>query len=311
MDDNGEYSFGLCLSHDVDRVYKTYQYLYRFITRRDPSELAGMFSWKNPYWQFERIMSLESDLGVRSSFNVLDEMHISERPKSEWVTKSGWMLYAGGYDVTDPQLASTLRVLADHGWEIALQGSYTSSADPWRFGYEKDRIESAAETRIIGNRQHHWNLSRPETWNDLRNHGIRYDTSLGSSSDVDFQHGYELLRPFDDEFVVFPWSLMDGAVMDSGESVSDAWSNAKAILEEAREERSVIVADWHQRVFFDDDFPGWGRMYRRLVETALDMGAWVGPPGTFYRATTHPSGTVGETLDTLAEKDDRALEKEY
>lgn len=301
MSKSNDYSFALCLSHDVDRIYKTYQYPYRAVINMDILELLRAFNFRNPYWQFEKIIDIESELNVRSSFNVLDEIPISERPVSEWFTKSGWMLYAGIYDVTDQKVAATMSFLNNNGWEISLQGSYTSSENPRRFEYEKNRIESASGATLIGNRQHHWRLSRPDTWDHLRNAGIRYDTSLGSSSEMEFQHGHSLIRPFDDEFVVFPWSLMDGAVMESADGSADIWSNVRSILEEARDERTVIVADWHQRVFYDDDFPNWGETYRRLITEALEMGAWVGPPGEFYRAIPQPDGTVEDTLEKLGE----------
>lgn len=298
-----DYRFALCLSHDVDRIYKTYQYLWNSARNRDPRELAGVLSSKNPYWTFERTMDIESALGVRSSFNVLDEVNLSDRPKSEWFTKNGWKLFAGRYEVEDPDVASTLRVLDDLGWEIGLHGSYTSSENPGRFEYEKEHIESVTGTEIIGNRQHYWNLSPPDTWTHLHDAGIKYDTSLGSSTQIDFQHGHDLIRPFDNEFVVFPWSLMDRAVMESGNTTSEIMARCRDVFEEAQSNRSVVVLDWHAGdVFSDPDYPGWGDMYKRLIEQALEMGAWVGPPGELYAALSHPNGTVAEALDLLGEK---------
>ncbi|QLD87207.1 hypothetical protein HWV23_16250 [Natronomonas halophila] len=288
----------------MDRIYKTYQYVWNAAQGLDLRELAGVLSSKNPYWTFDRIMDIEASLGVRSSFNVLDEMRLSERPKSEWLTKTGWKLFAGRYDIDDPDVAATLRVLDAFGWEIGLHGSYTSSENPERFEYEKDRIESVVDTEIIGNRQHYWNLSRPETWRHLSKAGIKYDTSLGSSTDIDFQHGYDLVRPFDDEFVVFPWSLMDGAVMNSGETTEEILANCRDVLAAARHHRSVLVLDWHAGdVFSDTDYPGWGDVYERVIEEALDMGAWVGPPGEFYEAVSHPDGTVEGALESLAQRE--------
>jgi hypothetical protein len=302
MSDSPEYAFALCLSHDVDRVYKTHQYVYEAATELDPRELAGLFSGKNPWWTFERVLSLEADLGVRSSFNVLDEQHITERPVSEWFTMRGWQLFSGRYDVTDEQVASTLQLLDDFGWEVALHGSYTSSENPERFEREKRRIEAAADTEIVGNRQHYWRLSRPDTWRHLRDAGVKYDTSLGDTTDLAFQYGHDLLRPFDDEFVVFPWSLMDSAVMDSADTTAQRWENCRAVLEEARDRRTVLVADWHTgSVFSDEDKPGWADMYERMIREALEMGAWVGPPGRFYEALPHPDGTVEDALANLAD----------
>lgn len=304
-DGNRPYEFAVCLTHDVDRVYKTYQSLYNAITERDPTRVAGLFSSQNPYWQFERIMDAESERGVRSSFHVLDEKPLQERPVREWFSMSGWKLFAGRYDPTDPDIAATLRVLDRFGWEIALHGSYTSSTDPGRFGHEKSRIEAAADTRIRGNRQHYWRHSPPDTWRHLRDAGLRYDLSLGDSHALQYQHGYDLHRPFDDEFVVFPWSLMDGAVMRSAESPAGALENCAEVFEEAREHRSVLCLDWHLARFAGSDYPGWGEVYERAIDRALEMGAWVGPPGRFYEALDHPEGTVDDALATLASTTDR------
>jgi len=298
--DDGGYPFAVCLSHDVDRLYKTYQYVWNAVAERDPGELVGLVTPDNPFWTFERTMAIESRLGVRSSFNVLDEIHLSERPKREWLTMTGWKLFAGRYEVDDPAVVAALCALDELGWEIALHGSYTSSEDPDRFAHEKERIEAAVGTEIVGNRQHYWNLSRPDTWRHLQEAGIAYDTSLGSSEDLSYQHGYDLRRPFDDEFVVFPWSLMDGAVMGSAETEAGAWDNCRAVIDEARDNGSVLVLNWHAGdVFSATDYPGWGQTYERAIQYALDGGAWVGPPGAFYDALPHPGGTVADALERL------------
>lgn len=299
----GVFPFALCLSHDVDRVYKTYQYIYEAVTRLDPDPIRGIFSMKNPYWQFERIMDVESSRGVRSSFNVLVEKRLSEQPWPMRLRKKGWQLFAGRYDVRTPEIASTLRVLDRNGWEIGLHGSYTSSEDPNRFAYEKDRIEAEIETEILGNRQHYWRLSRPETWRDLRAAGIKYDTSLGDSAELDSRHGYALLRPFEDEFVVFPWSVMDAAVMDSGDSMAAVKETCDRLLERTRDECGVLVLNWHQNVFNMRDYPGWTEIYAYLIERAQEMGAWVGPPGKLYQAIPHPDGTLADALNSLDDRD--------
>lgn len=95
---------------------------------------------------------------------------------------------------------------------------------------------------------------------------------------------------------------MDDAVIGSADTDTEIWSNIQSMLERAREKRTVLVADWHQRVFYDGDFPNWGEMYRRLISKALEMDAWVGPPGEFYRSIPQPDGTIEETLSNLGEQ---------
>jgi len=55
-----EYSFALCLTHDVDRPYETFQPPYYALRHRDPSRLKSLFTAENPYWQFDAIMKLRT-----------------------------------------------------------------------------------------------------------------------------------------------------------------------------------------------------------------------------------------------------------
>lgn len=294
----GSYAFAVCLSHDVDRVYKSYQYAYESLVNQDFS-ITGVLSSNNPWWQFPRILEIEERLGVRSSFHFLVEQSIWDRPLRELFSINSWNLFGGRYRVDDLKIASTIRLLDRLGWEIGLHGSYESATDRPRLEAEKSTIESVVNGRVDGNRQHYLNLERPRTWEHLREIGIKYDLSLASRDTIRNQEGYELIRPFDDEFVVFPWSVMDMTAMSTGDTIDEVWERCLSLLAEAKRQRTVLVLDWHQRVFHRDDFPGWADIYGRLIEQALAMGAWVGPPGEFYAAIDHPLGTVDHTLEAL------------
>jgi hypothetical protein len=291
----GEHDFALCLTHDVDRPYKTYQSLYYAVTERDPSHLASLFPGKNPYWSFDRIRAIESDLGVRSAFYFLDEQSLFEdRPRQELLDPEAWMLYAGRYDVTDPQIAGLIRDLDDGGWEIGLHGSYESYADRDRLRAEKRTLESILGREVTGIRQHHLNLAVPDTWSHHAAIGLMYDTSLGSSSTYGFQHGYGVRRPFDDAFAVFPLTAMELSLPIESDP-ERAWEACESLLEEARANAAVMTVLWHPR-FFCADTPKYAPIYRRLIERALELDAWVGPPGELYDGLDDaggggPSGT--------------------
>jgi len=300
MSEDEPYSFALCLSHDVDRVYKTYQYPYRTITRRDPSELLGLFSSKNPYWQFGEIRSLESELGVRSAFYFLNEPHLfRDLSPREWVRPERWIQHLGRYDVESTPIAEAVRELDGGGWEVGLHGSYGSYRDVERLRYEKSVLEDVLGHPVAGGRQHYLNLDVPETWRHHTEVGLRYDASLGSATEYGFQHGYNPVRPFDDEFVVFPLTAMEVALPDPGRSFERAFDVCEELLFEAAANDAVMTVLWHPRFFNDDEFPGYRRCYRCLVERALEMDAWVGTPGQFYdrlvTAVASSSPVTGET----------------
>ena len=278
----GDRPFALCLSHDVDRVRKTYQGLYYGLRDRSPAQFRSLFTDERPYWAFEEVMRLEEDLGVRSSFNFLNEKRLlRDKPPREWLDPRSWIRY-NYYDVEHPSVRSVIEELADGGWEIGLQGSYDSYADCDRLAHEKSTLERLVGAPVRGGRQHFLNLSRPATWRHHREIGLGYDTSLGSGETIGFQHGYEVRRPFDDEFVVFPLTAMDQAVMACDDTLAGVRGRCERLVDEAAEHGAVMSVDWHQRVFNEREFPDWGSTYRHIVEYALERGAWVGPPGDLY-----------------------------
>lgn len=287
----GDGEFALCLTHDVDRPYKGVRSLY-YATRERPSyHLRSALSSANPYWQFEEIRNQEDDLGVRSAFYFLDEQHLLfERPASDWLSPTNWVQHLGRYDLDAPELVEAIRELDAGGWEIGLHGSYHSPTDRDRLAAEKSTIETVLGGPIVGGRQHYLRLSIPETWRHHRAIGLRYDASLGSGTERGFQYGYRPLRPFDDDFLAFPLTLMEQALPDPGNDVERAVAVCDRLLREAAENDAVMTALWHPRYFNGREFPGYREVYRRLVERAIELGAWIGTPAAFCDAVETDCG---------------------
>ncbi|WP_236044607.1 polysaccharide deacetylase family protein [Haloarcula nitratireducens] len=276
------HEFALCLTHDVDRPFKTYQSVFYALTRQDPSHLLDLAPWRTPYWTFDELLDFERGEGVRSAFYILDEQSLfTDRPPAEWLTMEGWQLYAGRYDIEDERIRGLLSKLLDGGWEVGLHGSYESVDDRERLAAEKDHLETVLGESVLGGRQHYLRLEEPETWEHYRDLGLQYDTTLGSPTEYGFTDGYEPFRPFGDEFVVFPLTAMEAALPDPSDSFEAAWAACKSLLSEAEANDAVMTVLWHPR-YFSSDHPGFDRLYRRLVRTALDRGAWVGSPGDLY-----------------------------
>jgi hypothetical protein len=279
------HEFGLCLTHDVDRPYKSLaQSVYYALCDRSPHHVRDVLGGRNPYWQFESVMELESRLGVRSSFYFLTEPHLFSEPPRAWLASRTWIEHLGRYDVREPALASVARDLDEGGWEVGIHGSRAAEGDRDRLRLEKKRLQNVLGRAVLGGRQHYLSLSVPETWRHYRAVGLRYDASLGSRTDPGFQHGYDVLRPFDDEFAVFPLTLMETMLPDPAERWEAARDILESLLQEARANDAVMTVLWHPRYFAERDFPGYGRAYRWLVERALELDAWVGSPGEYYDA---------------------------
>ncbi|MFD1564311.1 polysaccharide deacetylase family protein [Haloarchaeobius amylolyticus] len=272
-------TFALCLTHDVDRPYKGIRSLYYATRERPAYHLRTALSTANPYWQFEEIMALEDELGVRSAFYFLNEQHLlADRPIREWFAPANWVQHLGRYDVTAPDLVDVIRDLDDGGWEVGLHGSYHSANDPERLREEKTVLENVLGDSVTGGRQHYLKLSVPETWQYHHTIGLAYDATLGSSTECGFHAGYHPLRPFDDDFLVFPLTIMEQALPDPASAFVAARETCERLLLEAADNGAVMTVLWHPRYFNEREFPGYRDLYQWLVERASELGAWIGPP---------------------------------
>ena len=284
--------FALCLTHDVDRPYKTYQAISDTLVERDPARLRALSPHVNPYWQFDTLMQLEEDFGVRSALYFLSERGLWNRSPREWLRPRYWLEHCGRYDVSAPRMANVVRDLAAGGWEVGLHGSYDSYDDRERLAEEKATIERVLGHSVRGGRQHFLNRV-PATWEHHRAIGLEYDSSLGSSTDYGFTHGYDPIHPFDDDFTVFPLTLMEVALFEQHDSAEAAWDACEELLAEAAANDAVMTVLWHPR-YLSDDFPGYRPLYRRLIERALELGAWIGPPADCYDRLVREGRTVAE-----------------
>jgi hypothetical protein len=299
--------FAVCLTHDVDRPYKTYQSLYYATKERPLYHLGTLLPGDRSYWQFDEMMALESDLGVRSALYFLDEpSQLRVRPLRDLLRAKHLTNHLGRYDVDAPEVRAVVRRLDAGGWEVGVHGSSTSYRDPERLRAEKRVVEGVLGGPVRGIRQHYLHLDVPRTWAYQARAGFAYDTSLGSSTDYGFDHGYRPRRPFDDGFVVFPLTLMEQALPEPATRFADARQVCERLVREAADNGAVMTVLWHPRYFNEDEFPGYRRLYRILVEEALHLGGWVGPPGDLYdRLEWEGTDPTGDPTDRPTNRTDR------
>lgn len=264
--------FAVCLTHDVDRVKKTYQYLTHFIKSKDLHHIKSFVAEKeNPYWNFEKIMEIEDKYGVRSTFFFLNESKQFNilRPKE-------WKLALGRYDLNSKKIISVIQKLQIGGWDIGLHGSYDSYKNKELLLKEKINLEKIVGKEAIGIRQHYLNLDIPETWEIQKSIGLKYDASFGSSLEVGFRNKQYLpFYPFADSFIVIPLTIMDSTLFRNSKSIEDAWIKCKEIIDEAEKHGALVTVLWHQRVFNEQEFPNWGEIYIKIIRYCLNKNALV------------------------------------
>lgn len=264
-----ERPFALCLSHDVDRVRKSYQYVTHL---RKPGALRRALRLpKNPYWNFERILEMEKGFDVKSTFFFLQESKkLNLRAPREWG------LSLGRYRFHDPEVARAIRMIDSAGWEVGLHGSFESFRDFARLSGEKHDLESVLGHPVAGVRQHYLNLEIPRTWQIQKQAGLSYDASLGLKAGVGYD-GIPLFpfEPFQDEFVVLPLAVMDGALFSTVSDTSAQLTALTRIVEQAEAKHALLAVLWHQRFLNPAEFPNENSVYESFLRLALEREPWV------------------------------------
>ena len=277
--------FAVCLTHDVDRIKKSYQYFTRSLRFLKKAEIKHaseeVFEFfkvyfsknvkKDPYWNFEKIVEIEDKYNVRSTFFFLNETG-----KMNIFKPDAWKLYLGRYSIRDPEIVKVINELHLKGWEIGLHGSYNSYKNKNLLKKEKEDLECILGERVYGVRQHYLNLDIPMTWKIHEELGLRYDASYGFRSRIGFKNSpYLPFYPSNSPFLVIPLTIMDSALFSNNKNVKAAWRECKKCVELAEEKNAVLTVLWHQRSFNEEEFPKWGGMYEDLIALCKQKNAWI------------------------------------
>ncbi|RLI78386.1 hypothetical protein DRP05_07375 [Archaeoglobales archaeon] len=275
--------FALSLTHDVDEVRKTYQYLtysLKHLKRRNfkgfKNQIISSFKklgGKEPFWTFEEIMRIERELGVKSTFFFLNET-----AKVNLFDMKTWRHYGRRFNIKERKIIDLIETLTLEGWEVGLHGSFFSFKDLEKLANELMILEEILNGKVCGTRQHNLNLSIPETWKYHEKLGITYDTTLGFNNCIGFRWGTSFpFHPLDSEssrtlnLLEIPLVVEDIALF----SYEKPWQEFLKIAEKVERFGGVLTLLWHHSVFNDLEFPRWGDMYKKIVKYCLDKDAWV------------------------------------
>jgi len=262
--------FLVWLSHDVDRVSKKlYHSLYYGLKGLNFYHLKSLFARDDPYWNFERIMTIENKYDVKSTFFFLNE---SMKPNI--FNPKNFITASGRYNILGDNIRKIIVDLDNNGWEIGMHGSFYSYQDINLLQKEKNVLEEILNHKVEGTRQHYLNLNIPQTWQDHKNLGFKYDASFGSTTCIGFKDEiFYPFKPFNDSFTVFPVCLMDKILFQGSKSIDEIWNNCVDIINIAEEKKTILSVIWHQRVFNEQEFPGYTEIYERLIEECSSRGA--------------------------------------
>ena len=260
----------VCLSHDIDRTRKTYQ----FFTKSFSAILKGRLnviknqvlslSERKPYWKFQDFIEIEQSYNIRSTVFFLNES-IKIKP----LKISSYKLALGRYNILDEKIVDKIKWLDKNGWEVGVHGSYNSFNNPALLLKEKQMLEKIVGHPIIGIRQHYLNLNE-NTWKYQKEVGFKYDSSWGDTNLIGYKdHRYLPFHPFNDNFIVIPIVIMDTVFF----STKNKWKEFEKLIEICESEGAIMVINFHQHVFNKYDYPGFKDVYIELINKLKSKNA--------------------------------------
>lgn len=269
----------VALTHDVDRVKKTYHYLtfiIRALKRRDVRsviyQIKSLFR-RGTFWNFERIIDYEDKHKLKSTFFFLNETI-----RFDPFCPSNWPISLGRYQIKSIELIGIIREIDRLGWEVGVHGSYLSYKDELLLRNEKAVLENVLGHPVIGIRQHYLNLKQ-ETWEIQRAAGFKYDTSLGLKNDIGFPQPRPF-RPFDDQFIVFPLTIMDMYFL---ENIDLNLKKLLKMINTCKHNNSLIVLNWHNNVFDENEYLGYFEAYKTIVDVLRRNDAHFDTLANYYK----------------------------
>lgn len=208
---------------------------------------------------FYELMELSERFGLQSTFNFM----ASTRSR-----------YDDGYDPRKQPYRQMIEDVQTRGHEIGLHPGYATYRNKERLLREKARLDEVLQGRRYGSRQHMLRFSVPETWWDLKEVGLSYDSTLGYADYVGFRCGtchpfqpYDCLRDTEIGFLEIPLIVMDSSLHEDrymALTPQEGEQRIHRLVQSCKAVEGNFTLLWHNSSLNGKLTP-WGEMYRKLI----------------------------------------------
>lgn len=229
--------FNSILTYDVDIAYKYKgKGLYRW---------CGSFVKSMIQFEFTNAFNLlKATLGL-SHDDSFDRFHIHRsrafkdgNTPIHFILTAPFSKFNKNIDPRTKTFKKLIDTLKDFS-EIGLHPSYYSSENTSLITKEKNSLEKISQLQISKSRQHFLKLKFPSTFEALNEAGFKEDYSLGWQDDVGFRTSITIPVPFYNlitnqpkELLLFPLTIMDGALYKCTQNDEESLSTIETLQKE-------------------------------------------------------------------------------
>lgn len=187
------------------------------------------------------------------------------------------------YSLLSKYVTEQIKTLEEGGFEIGLHPSYHAHNHPGYLIEERDELERILSSPLESVRQHYLRFDPVSTPVIHGSAGFRIDSTLGFAESEGFRRGtclpfrlYDLVEDRALDVWEMPLAIMESALFSrKGLDTDEAVTATVKILETCRRFRGACVVLWHNVLWDELDFPGWGSHFTRVLDLARDMGGGI------------------------------------
>ena len=171
-------------------------------------------------------------------------------------------------------------LLSDHGFEIGIHPSMKTYVDDRQMQIEKTRLEKFTGIQVMSVRQHYLKFTAGKTVGIWESAGMKYDSTLGFSRKAGFRNSvafpfplYNFEKDRISSVIELPLIIMDATFADNKSlTVEETFEEVKKLIDETKMAHGAASILFHNSLADPIDFPGYKKIYERLLTEAKDDG---------------------------------------
>lgn len=203
------------------------------------------------------------------------------RKHEEYNLSPIYFFLVGDYDEYDKNISinvaeyqSLIKSIADYA-RVGLHPSYASNQDISKLRTELRRLSRILKRDIVRSRQHFLKLTFPDTYQNLIDHDIRHDYTMGYASQLGFRAGicspfffYNIRREIKTTLRIYPFCVMDATLKYyRKEEPDEAISDIKKLVDEVKAVSGHFISLWHNNSLSEEyEWQGWSKVYEALLQ---------------------------------------------
>ncbi|MDA0875212.1 MAG: polysaccharide deacetylase family protein [Bacteroidetes bacterium] len=280
----GAHTWAFCSTHDIDYVRKWRPGIWKrelvdraLLNREGESVATRLVRARRATWSF-----FESEDPFRAALQRIPAELEARRARGTFFYKAGAHGFRDvAYDVSG--FGARMHVIRqlEAGHEVGLHPSYHAWAHADRLLQERDRLAVASGSPIRSHRAHYLRCDHPASMYRWEAAGFLVDSTLGWAGVPGFRHGTCLPFPLFDPVAArqstvweVPLTVMESALFNrQHRSADEAIRDTDRLLKVCRDFGGVFVGLWHNTLWDEADYPGWGRHFEETLRAASDRGA--------------------------------------